>query len=186
MENSDPAVLTADRTLPPEAWLLPGGEKATMRPIRPGDAGIEQEFVRKLSPESRYFRFMAKMRELTPEMLDRFTHIDPRREMALIVTVTLDGAEIEIAVGRYAASADLESCEFAIAVADEWQRQGIAKRVMRALIHHAREHGIKRMDGFILAVNTKMFALMRSLGFESRVDPEDSTLRIFSKQLQAD
>ncbi|MCX7142610.1 MAG: GNAT family N-acetyltransferase [Proteobacteria bacterium] len=157
-----------------------------MRPIRPEDAAIEQEFVRRLSPESRYFRFMAKMRKLTPEMLEHFTHIDPRREMALIVTVVQEGVETEIAVGRYAASLDSEACEFAIAVADAWQHKGIARRVMQALIRHARERGIKRMDGFVLALNTKMFGLMHTLGFESHRDPEDSTLRIFSKQLQAD
>src|SRR5690606_4686071 len=42
-------------------WLL--------RPIRPEDAQPLQEFVRGLSDESRYMRFVSMMRELTPRML---------------------------------------------------------------------------------------------------------------------
>ena len=55
-----------------------------IRPIGPEDARREQAFVRGLSPESRYFRFMNTLRELSPEMLERFTHPDPAREIALV------------------------------------------------------------------------------------------------------
>jgi len=62
-------------------WRPPEGELVTLRPIRPEDAGLEQEFVRGLSPESPRFRFMDTLRELTPTMLVRFTQIDYDREM---------------------------------------------------------------------------------------------------------
>ena len=48
---------------------LADGAAVTIRPIRPEDAAIEQAFVRKLSDESRYFRFMDSLRELSPRML---------------------------------------------------------------------------------------------------------------------
>ncbi len=63
---------------------LRDGTRVTIRPIGPDDAQREQAFVRGLSPESRYFRFMTTLRELSPEMLDRFTHPDPAREVALV------------------------------------------------------------------------------------------------------
>ena len=48
---------------------LADGTEMTIRPIRPEDADIEQEFVRNLSPQARYFRFMQTIEELTPEQL---------------------------------------------------------------------------------------------------------------------
>ncbi|MDP2135397.1 MAG: phosphopantetheine-binding protein, partial [Sulfuritalea sp.] len=42
------------------------GRQVCIRPIRPDDAGIEADFVRHLSSESRYERFMVSMNELSP------------------------------------------------------------------------------------------------------------------------
>src|ERR1019366_821175 len=47
----------------------------TIRPIRPEDAVLEQEFVQGLSTQSKYFRFMNTVRELSPAQLIRFTQI---------------------------------------------------------------------------------------------------------------
>jgi acetyltransferase len=66
---------------------LPDGIDLTIRPIRPEDAEMEQDFVRGLSDQTKYFRFMQAIKELTPEMLVRFTQIDYDREMALIGVV---------------------------------------------------------------------------------------------------
>ena len=96
------------------------------RPIGPDDAAIEQEFVRGLSRESRYFRFLAAIEELTPEMLARFTRVDWPRELALIVTHDADGREREIAVARYIGLPQPGRCEFALVVADAWQEIGRA------------------------------------------------------------
>ena len=87
-------------------WQLPDGHVVTLRPIRPEDAAIEQEFVKGLSDESRYFRFMNTLRELTPMMLVRFTQIDYEREMAFVAVVDDDGKEVEIGVVRYITNPD--------------------------------------------------------------------------------
>src|SRR3569623_2131235 len=76
-------------------WHLAAGTEIPVRPIRPEDARMEEGFVRALSPESRYFRFMQALQELTPAMLVRFTQIDYDREMALIAVREHEGAEEE-------------------------------------------------------------------------------------------
>jgi acetyltransferase len=146
-------------------WHLADGRTVRVRPIRPEDAAIEQAFVSELSAESRYFRFMGTMRELTPSMLARFTQIDYDREMAFIVVVEEGGVEREIAVARYMTNPDGVSCEFAVTVADRWQRHGLGRRLMQALIEHASACGLKRMISDILAANAKMIALAERLGF---------------------
>jgi len=158
-------------------WNLPDGRTVMLRPIRPEDAEIEQQFVRNLSPESKYFRFMDTLRELTPSMLARFTQIDYSREMAFIAVLREDSGEREIGVCRYVTNPDAETCEFALVVADEWQRRGLGRRLMVALIDVARARGLKQMMGHVLAQNTPMLTLVELLGFELSADPEDPSTR---------
>lgn len=155
------------------AWQPHGAPLVTLRPIRPEDAEIERAFVQGLSAESRYFRFMGALRELTPQMLARFTQIDYDREMAFIATVG-EESETEIAVCRYVTNPDGDSCEFAIVIADEWQRRGLGRRMMGALVDVARSRGLREMMGHILAHNRGMIALCEELGFsvaDSSGDP---------------
>jgi acetyltransferase len=156
---------------------LADGSAITIRPIAAGDAAIEQEFVRGLSDESRYFRFLDALRELSPVMLKRFTDIDYSREMALIAVAHEDGREHEIAVARYVAGPDPAQCEFAIAVADAWQGKGVAHRLLRDLIGAARAQGLRRLFGDVLAANSRMLKLVGGCGFEIHAHPEDTRLK---------
>ena len=158
-------------------WTAPDGERVTVRPIRPEDAEIEREFVKQLSPEAKYFRFMNSLRELTPQMLARFTQIDYDREMALVATTARDGREAEIGVARYVTHPDGSSCEFAIVVSDEWRRRGLGRYMMARLIEIARSRGLARMSGDILATNHPMLALVVSLGFAVEDSPGESGVR---------
>lgn len=169
-----------------EDWTLADGARVRCRPIRPSDAAIEQAFVRGLSPESRHNRFMAEIRELSPEMLARFTRIHWPHDLALIVTRDNGGREQEIAVARYVALQAPGMCEFALAVADGWQGRGVGYRLMQTLIRFAREVGFERMDGFVLASNHKMLELMRSLGFEIRPSDEGPQVRLATRPLQVE
>jgi len=162
---------------------LPDGSNLTIRPIRPEDARIEADFVRGLSPESKYFRFMRALQELTPEMLVRFTQIDYDLEMALIATVQQDGEESEVGVARYATNPDGFSCEFAIVISDQWHHRGLGLRLMKQLMSIARERGLQLMEGEVLANNHNMLALAASLGFEIHSSPEDPGLRLLRRRL---
>lgn len=152
---------------------LKDGTSVTIRPICPEDAEIEQEFVRNLSDESRYYRFMDTVRELSPKMLSHFTQVDYDRHMALIVVAPRDGGETQIAVARYVADDDRRRCEFAIVVADAWQHKGLGARLMQALMAAARASGIRVMYGEVLASNHKMLQLMARVGFSAHFDEQD-------------
>jgi len=155
---------------------LRDGTGITIRPIGPEDAEREQAFVRSLSPESRYNRFMNTLRELPPDMLHRFTHPDFEHDLAL---VALDGEgpdARQIGVARVAVDPDGDSAEFAIVVADAWQNRGVGKRLMCELLRAARALGLTEVWGDILASNRRMSALMASLGFTMRASPVDPLL----------
>ena len=155
----------------------------TIRPVRPEDANLEQEFVRNMTDASRFFRFMDSIRELPPTLLARFTQIDYDREMALLAILNEDGKERQVASARYALSPDGESVEFALAVADEWQQCGLGRRLMALLADCARHAGYRTMVGDVLADNIKMLGLMESLDFAILPHPEDRSAKRVVKQL---
>jgi len=164
-------------------WQLPDGTDVTLRPIRPEDAEMEQTFVRGLSEETKYFRFMDTVQELTPTMLVRFTQIDYDREMALMAVTTVDGVEQELAIARYATNPDGLSCEFAVVVADQWQHKGIGHKLMSALMDAARAKGLTRMEGEILGTNQAMLGLVASLGFAIHTSADDPAIKQVTKAL---
>lgn len=164
-------------------WQLADGTDIVIRPIRPEDAQIERSFVDNLSSQSRYFRFMQTMNQLSDVMLIRLTQIDYDREMALIAVTGAADRELEIAVARYAINPDGESCEFALVVADEWQRRGIGTRLMTALMEAAKARGLVTMEGEILSTNANMISLVRSLGFTIHTSPDDPGTKRATRRL---
>ncbi len=165
-------------------WVQPDGTQITIRPIKPEDADLEVEFVRKLSAETKYYRFMNTMRELPPAMVARLTQIDYDREMAFLATVEENGQEVELGVCRYAVNPDGESCEFAVVVADDWQSRGLARKLMGVLIETARNRGLKYMNGVFLSSNERMLKFVQNLGFVLSNDPEDNTVKLGVLSLQ--
>jgi len=164
-------------------WQLADGSNITIRPIRPEDAEIEQAFVRGLSDESRYFRFMYSVQELSPAMLVRFTQIDYSREMALLAVTFEQDKEIELGVARFAINPDAVTCEFALVIADTIQGKGLGQKLMIALMDAARGKGLKIMSGEVLKNNAPMLKLMTRLGFSIEDSPDDNNIKRVSKAL---
>ncbi len=140
---------------------------------------MEQEFVRHLSEDSRYFRFMGTLRELPAKKLEYFTQIDYDQHMAFVATVVHEGEEVEIGVARYVATEKPGACEFAITVDDAWQGTGVAGLLMLSLQDAARSNGYTTMEGMVLATNHKMLKFARQLGFTMRREPgEGDTVHV--------
>lgn len=163
---------------------LSDGTNVTIRPARPEDAEMEREFVRNLSPESKYFRFMQSIKELTPDMLVRFTQLDYDREMSLVaIANTSKNKREEVGVARYTINPDGRSCEFALVVNDKWHKHGIGSRLMEQLFEVARSRGLHLMEGEVLTDNHRMLSLVRELGFTIRPVPDDPGIRQVERRL---
>jgi acetyltransferase len=145
--------------------VLRDGTPVIIRPIRPEDSGMEQEFVRHLSDDTRYFRFMGGLRELPSKKLRFFTEIDYKRHMAFVATILREGKELEIGAARYVATDEPGHCEFAIVIDDAWQGSGVGGMLMFSLERAACEQGFKTMEGIVLADNHNMLKFARQLGF---------------------
>jgi acetyltransferase len=159
-------------TLSRRQWLV-DGQRITVRPIGRDDAGLEAEFVRHLSAESRYKRFMSTITELSPGKLAEMTDVDQVRHVALAAIAGLDGQPAFAGVARYIVDTSGRRCEFAIAVGDAWQGSGLAGLLMQALIDVARARGLAVMEGDVLRTNRKMLRFARQLGFVPQREGSD-------------
>ena len=156
---------------------LPDGTSVKLRPIRPEDADLLKEFVHNMSPESKYFRFMQAIDELTPEMLVRFTQLDYSREMAIIAVTDQEEKATQLGVARYTVNPDGDSCEFAIAVSDQHHGMGIGTQLMESLMEAARYHAVKVIEGDVLTDNRRMLTLMQNLGFSITASIDDPSVK---------
>lgn len=133
--------------------------------MTPADAELDRDFISHLSPRSRYLRFMHSMSDPAPELLRSLMELDGHRNAAYVATVGHAAREAIVGVARYAAT-DSATCEFAVAVADDWQCRGIASALMERLFAHAAREGYRLIFGNILADNAAMIDLARHLGLE--------------------
>jgi acetyltransferase len=157
-----------------EKLLLANGHSVVIRPIVPQDAKGEQEFVTTMSPTSRLRRFHRGLAALPDDLLRAFTQVDFRSHVALVAEAD-DGHSL-VADARYVVDGREPTAEFAIAVSDSWQGSGLGRHLMQRLMRHAADPGLDRLHGDILPSNQPMLALMRSLGAEISVSPDDDSL----------
>lgn len=126
--------------------VLRGGFPVRLRPIRPTDIELAREFVAGLSRQTCYMRLMS-VRSPSLAELERWTTLDSRYQGAVIATISTGEREQQIGVARYGMEPGDEEAEFAIVMADTWQRSGIGPLLLTALIdlaRHRREAAIRR------------------------------------------
>jgi acetyltransferase len=161
------------------------GRRVVIRPVLPQDEALTGAFFRDLSGSARYDRFMTAMRDLPPELLQRFTHVDYADHVALVAEVFLDGCETVIAEARYVRVAEPDTAEFAVSVAEAWQGKGLASLMLGKLACRASALGIRRMVGETLATNAAMLHLARKSGFLITPSPDVAGLMRLEKLMPA-
>jgi acetyltransferase len=175
-ENPRAAIGTA--VAGPSAWpqyaRTRDGVEYRIRPIRPDDRERDRAFIAGLSAQSRYSRLMELVREPSAELLDRLVRVDYRREMALVAVVGEGANEAIIAVARYGGNPAY--CEFAVAVADEWQGRGIGTHLPKLLFDYAKAHGVRRVYAILLADNKRMLKLADDLRMSVRRSSDDNSV----------
>jgi acetyltransferase len=160
------------------------GSRVTIRPTLPQDAELQREFFRRLSTGSRYYRFMTRLNELPETLVESFASIDYRSHLALLAELFDEGSETMIGEARYVVDAsDPEMCEFAIAVADNWQSHGIARTLLERLEHQAAASGIRRMVADTLITNRAMIQFAARAGYVVNVSCTDAAFARLEKSL---
>ena len=162
---------------------LPGGARVTVRAACPGEAGRIQDYVRSLSPSSRYDRFLAPLNELSPAELARIGAGD-ERQATLVAETRIAGVRTVIGEARYAIASGRTTCEIAVSVADAWRWRGVGMLLMQYLECRTRGLGVTTLVGDVLRSNAAMRTLARKAGFDTGV-PADARLVRIVKDISA-
>src|SRR5690606_35414109 len=149
---------------PPRHWeadvLLLDGTTAHIRPISPEDADLLVEFYARVSDESKYYRFFSPMPTLSERDVARFTQVDHRNRVALVLVL----AGQMIAVGRFDVIKPGEA-EIAFLVEDRHQGRGIGQVLLEHLAQAGREVGVEKFVAEVLPDNRRMIDTFKDAGY---------------------
>jgi RimJ/RimL family protein N-acetyltransferase len=147
--------------------VLADGTRISLRQVDADDrAGMAALFAR-LTPQSRYQRFLSPKPALTPRELTFFTDIDHLNHEAIAAVDQRDDSIVGVArYVRYAGQADV--AEVAIEVADALQRMGIGTALASLTIQHAHANGLRVLTATTLWENRAARGLLRHHGFRAR------------------
>jgi GNAT superfamily N-acetyltransferase len=157
-----------------ERAVLRDGTAVRLRLVTPEDKPLLLAGFQRMSPESRYARFLAPKDTLSEDELRYLTELDQERHFA-IGAVTEDGdgrgEPIGAGVARFIRLPEPPAtAEAAIAVADEMHGRGLGKLLFLRLCAAAAERGIQRFRCEVLGSNTGMRGLIEDVAPEHRIE----------------
>ncbi len=147
-----------------QAATLRDGRTVTIRLMRPDDKQRLVVAFSRLDRQSIYTRFFSFRKELPQGPLNHIERIDLVRLAALVVTLGEGGEQIVIGSASYVADTAADGtreAEVAFTIEEDFQRQGLAGRLLDALAGIARRHGIQRLKAEVLAGNAPMLAVFQ-------------------------
>jgi GNAT superfamily N-acetyltransferase len=171
------------RTRAAQKVRLPGGEGIIIRPVRPQDADALQTHFRGMSDENRYRRFLGALAELTASQLARLVAMEGPHELALLAFAESGDTSRLVAEAVLASTAGSARSEFALSVADAWQRKGIGAALLADLECRARMRGARYLYGDVLRTNIAMKNLARKAGYTLQSPFTDARLIEIVKEL---
>src|SRR5215210_2373388 len=167
----------------PQAITLKDRSDVLVRPLEPDDAAELGAAIERLSPESRYRRFLSPIPRLPASHLRSLTDVDHHTREAL---VAFDPSSRRgLGVARWGLLVDdPRAAEVAVGVADDRQRLGLASALLCLLLDRAKSEGLREARAATLAENGAALHLLERFGFR-RTRSEGSVME-FALALDAD
>ena len=147
-------------------FKLKKGKSVVLRPIKPEDEPMEAKMFTTFSKETQKHRFFGPIKNITHELLIRYTQIDYDREIAIIAELSEKAKKRMIGVVRLISDLENTTAEFAIVVGDPWQAQGLGNKFTDYILEIARERGIKKVWAKFLPDNKAMLSIFNKRGFK--------------------
>jgi acetyltransferase len=157
------------------------GTPIFIRPVRPEDEALFQDFFLHVSPEDLRLRFFAQIKHFGHVFIARLTQIDYARAMCLVAIDPKTGAMLG-AVQLHSDARYIEG-EYAILVRSDLKGRGFGWLLMQTIIDYASAESLRTISGQVLYENTTMLAMCRDLGFTIASDPADSGIQIVTLAL---
>jgi RimJ/RimL family protein N-acetyltransferase len=143
--------------------VLRDGSTVLIRPVRSADAPLLADGFARLSPQSRWMRFLGTKTSLSAAELRYLTDVDHHDHEAIGALNAADGRGVGVA--RYVRDTnDPRSAEIAVTIVDDWQGRGLGTELLARLSDRARQAGIDRFTALVSTQNAAMAGLLRKLG----------------------
>jgi GNAT superfamily N-acetyltransferase len=142
-----------------ERVVLRDGSSVVIRPLVAGNEAAVTGWFAALGVETRYARFLATLKQLSPRTVSELARVDHVDHEAL-AALAPDGTTVAIA--RYIRTANPRLAE--VAVADAWRGRGIASMLLERLTTRAQSVGIERFEATCLAPNHTILRMLSRLG----------------------
>jgi acetyl coenzyme A synthetase (ADP forming)-like protein len=179
MKSVRPLYIPPLETDPTESGslLMRDGSTAAIRPTEPADATLLQEFLSRLSPESRRHRFFSESIPSADAVAGLCDSSNPHSQLTLIVTRTWNGKPRIIAAGSYWAK-DQHTAEVAMAVDDLFHGKGLGTLLLERLALVAIRHSFTHLWAVTHADNLAMREVFRESGFTSHEAYEGEDMEV--------
>jgi acetyltransferase len=152
--------------------VLRDGTAIFVRPIRPEDERLYEQFFDGVTDRDLRLRFFALVKDFSHAFIARLTQIDYARAMAFIAIEESTGQLLGVV--RLHANATYDSGEYAILIRSDLKGRGLGWILMQIIIEYARSEGLRGIEGQVLRDNTTMITMCRELGFSVQPDPCDA------------
>lgn len=154
--------------------------KVTIRPVKPTDEPLLQDFFYSHSDETIYRRYFRSVRAMPHATAQTLVNVDYKDTMALVATLGAIGFERIIGVGRYGAETDRPGMvEVAFTVHEDYQSKGLGAILVKRLEDYACRKGFKGVSGYLFQDNTAMLKIFAKQGPYHGEDFEDGILRVW-------
>lgn len=145
------------------------GEKVFLRPLTVEDAALYPDFLADVTQDDLRLRFFAPMRQVSPDLIDKLIHYDPKQAMAFVAIDEATGKLLGVV--RLHDDRDGKSSEFAILLRSHLKGHGLGWLMMKHMIVNAKDKGLKTVVGQVLTENVTMLQMCSELGFHVADDP---------------
>ncbi|MHB8111519.1 MAG: bifunctional acetate--CoA ligase family protein/GNAT family N-acetyltransferase [Syntrophorhabdaceae bacterium] len=155
-------------------WTMRDGTDVVLRPIRAEDEPLMQEMFSGLSEETLRVRFFVVM-QADHRVFAKFCNVDYDREISLVVEMQDNNKKKLIGGGTLIIEPGANAGQFALLIADYFQKQGIGEKLLDVLIGIAQDKGLREIYGIVLSENVKMLGLAEKMGFKPAREPDGIT-----------
>jgi GNAT superfamily N-acetyltransferase len=119
-----------------------------------------------LSDESQYQRFISARTDIPHEMLQNFVVIDYTQKMVILAVLGESGKETIVGIGQYSINKGVHTADIALAVRDDYQKQGLGIVLITYLTHLAKRRGLLGFTAEVLVGNGHVLRLFDRMGFD--------------------
>jgi len=143
---------------------LRDGTEVFLRPVKPIDERMVQEFFYSMSDREVYYRFLHSIKAFPRKDMQRMVNVDYHREMSVVALVGEFGKQEVAGLGRYVLD-EAEYPEVDFAVQEKYQGKGLGRVIMEFITQMAKDRGFKGIHAVVMSDNQASLHIITHLGY---------------------